>query len=82
MLAYSRWRDFPQLRASWGADQTVELGYEGAKVCALNILALIKLALVSLDRVREFLFVSGYVNAITGLPRNSTVEVQVAILFE
>ena len=98
-----------------GSGQTVESGYEAAKVCALNILASIKLALGQLDRVQEFLFVSGYVNAVSGfdrspqvidgasdlfvelygergrharaavavagLPRNSTVEIQVSVLF-
>jgi enamine deaminase RidA (YjgF/YER057c/UK114 family) len=99
-----------------GASQTVESGYAGARVCALNILASVKLALGQLDRVREFLFVAGYVNAVAGfdkspqvingasdlfvelygergrharaavavagLPRNSTVEIQVTLLFE
>ena len=99
-----------------GAEQTVESGYEGAKVCALNTLASAKLALGSLERVTEILFVSGYVNAVSGfdkspqvingasdlfveifgergkharaavavagLPRNSTVEIQVTVRFE
>ena len=54
-----------------GGAQTVESGYEAAKVCALNILASIKLALGQLDRVQEFLFVSGYVNAVSGFDRRS-----------
>jgi enamine deaminase RidA (YjgF/YER057c/UK114 family) len=99
-----------------GAGQTVESGYAGARVCALNTLASAKLALGSLERVSEILFVSGYVNAVAGfdkspqvingasdlfveifgergkharaavavagLPRNSTVEIQVTLLFE
>jgi enamine deaminase RidA (YjgF/YER057c/UK114 family) len=99
-----------------GADQTVETAYQGARVCALNTLAAVKLALGDLGRVTEFLFVSGYVNAVAGfdkspqvingasdlfvelfgekgrharaavavagLPRNSTVEIQVTLLFE
>jgi enamine deaminase RidA (YjgF/YER057c/UK114 family) len=99
-----------------GGAQTVESGYEAARVCALNILGSIKLALGQLDRVQEFLFVSGYVNAVSGfdkspqvingasdlfvelygergrharaavavagLPRNSTVEIQVSVLFK
>jgi enamine deaminase RidA (YjgF/YER057c/UK114 family) len=99
-----------------GADQTVESAYEGAKVCALNSLAAAKLALGDLERVSEVLFLSGYVNAVSGfdkspqvingasdlfvevfgergkharaavavagLPRNSTVEIQVTLLFE
>jgi enamine deaminase RidA (YjgF/YER057c/UK114 family) len=99
-----------------GRDQTVETARAGARVCALNILASTKLALGRLDRVREFLYVAGYVNAIAGfdqspqvingasdlfvelygergqharaaiavagLPRNSTVEIQVTLRFD
>ena len=99
-----------------GAGQTVESGYAGARVCALNTLASAKLALGSLERVSEILFLSGYVTAVAGfdkspqvingasdlfveifgergkharaavavagLPRNSTVEIQVTLLFE
>ena len=63
-------------------DQAVESGYGSAKECALNILGSIKLALRGLDLVREFLFISGYVNAVAWQSLNSTAEVQVAILFE
>jgi enamine deaminase RidA (YjgF/YER057c/UK114 family) len=99
-----------------GKDQTVEAGYAAAQACALNTLAAIKAALGSLERVREFLFLSGYVNAVigfdqspqvingasdlfenlygeagrharaavavTGLPRQATVEIQVTIGFD
>ncbi len=99
-----------------GRDQTVETAYAGARVCALNILASVKLALGRLDRVREFTYVAGYVNAVAGfdkspqvvngasdlfvelygergrharaaiavagLPRNSTVEIQVTLTFD
>jgi enamine deaminase RidA (YjgF/YER057c/UK114 family) len=98
-----------------GREHTVETGREAAQVCALNTLAAIKAALGRLDRVREFLFVSGFVNgvagfadspqvingasdlfvklygdagkharvavAVAGLPRNSTVEIQVTVRF-
>lgn len=49
-----------------GAGQTVESGYEAARVCALNALASIKAALGSLDRVTQFLYMGGYVNAVAG----------------
>ena len=99
-----------------GAEQSVESGYEAAKVCALNVLAGIKGALGSLDRVKQFLIVNGFVNAVagftdspqvingasdflvevfgdpgrharaavavTGLPKGSTVELQVVVEFE
>ena len=53
-----------------GSAQTVESGHEAARVCALNSLASIKLALGQLDRVQEFLFVSGYVNAVSGFEKS------------
>lgn len=99
-----------------GREQTVETGRAAAQVCALNTLAAIKGALGRLDRVKEFLFVSGFVNgvagfadspqvingasdlfvqlygeagkharaavAVAGLPRNTTVEIQVTVRFE
>jgi enamine deaminase RidA (YjgF/YER057c/UK114 family) len=49
-----------------GKDQTVETANAAAQVCALNTLAAIKAALGRLDRVREFLFVSGFVNGVAG----------------
>jgi enamine deaminase RidA (YjgF/YER057c/UK114 family) len=98
-----------------GREQTVETAVAAAQVCALNTLASIKGALGSLDRVQEFLYVAGYVNAVTGfdqspqvingasdlfvqlygeagkharaaiavagLPRNTTVEIQVTVRF-
>jgi enamine deaminase RidA (YjgF/YER057c/UK114 family) len=99
-----------------GTEQTVESGYEAARVCALNVLAGIKGALGSLDRVKQFLIVNGFVNAVAGfadspqvingasdflvevfgdagrharaavavagLPKGSTVELQVIVEFE
>jgi enamine deaminase RidA (YjgF/YER057c/UK114 family) len=96
-----------------GTEQTIETGYESAKICALATLANIKAALGSLDRVARFVYVGGYVNAVNGfadspavingasdlfvavfgdagkharaavavcgLPKNSTVEVQVVV---
>jgi enamine deaminase RidA (YjgF/YER057c/UK114 family) len=96
-----------------GAEQTVESGYESAKVCALNTLANIKAAVGSLDKIVKLVYVGGYVNAVSGfdnspavingasdlfiavlgdkgrharaavavagLPKNSTVEIQVVV---
>jgi enamine deaminase RidA (YjgF/YER057c/UK114 family) len=56
-----------------GREQTVESGNAASEVCALNALASIKAALGSLDRVREFLFVSGYVNAVSGFDQSPQV---------
>lgn len=51
-----------------GAEQTIETAREAAKICALNVLAAIKGALGSLDRVEAFLYVGGYVNGVAGFP--------------
>lgn len=56
-----------------GKDQTVESANAAAQACALNALASIKLALGRLDRVREFIFVSGYVNAVAGFGQSPDV---------
>jgi len=54
-----------------GKEQTVETGYESAKVCALATLANIKAALGSLDQVERFVFVGGYVKRRQRLCRQS-----------
>ncbi|AKC82432.1 endoribonuclease [Verrucomicrobia bacterium IMCC26134] len=56
-----------------GGDRTVEEGYAAAQVCALNSLAAIKDALGSLDRVREFVYLAGYVNAVAGFTESPQV---------
>jgi enamine deaminase RidA (YjgF/YER057c/UK114 family) len=49
-----------------GREQTIETAREAAKICALNVLTNIQLALGSLDRVEAFLYVGGYVNGVSG----------------
>ena len=56
-----------------GREQTVEAGNAAAQVCALNTLAAIKGALGRLDRVKEFLFVNGFVNGIAGFDQSPQV---------
>lgn len=56
-----------------GREQTVEAGYEAARMCALNTLAAIKAALGRLDRVEEFLYLGGYVNAVAGFDASPQV---------
>lgn len=56
-----------------GKEQTVETGYAAAQLCALNTLASIKGALGSLDRVKEFLYLGGYVNAVAGFDQSPAV---------
>lgn len=56
-----------------GREQTVQTGYESARICTLNTLANIKAALGSLDQVARVVFVSGFVNAISGFPDSPAV---------
>ena len=49
-----------------GKEHTIETAREAAKICSLNVLAAIQGALGSLDRVEAFLYVGGYVNAVSG----------------
>ena len=49
-----------------GKEHNVETAREAAKICALNVLTAIQAALGSLDRVEAFLYVGGYVNAVSG----------------
>lgn len=56
-----------------GREQTIQTGYESAKVCALATLTNIKAALGSLDRVARIVYVGGYVNAISGFPDSPAV---------
>ena len=56
-----------------GKEQTVQAGYESAKICALNTLANIKAATGSLDNVKQFVLVNGFVNAIAGFTDSPAV---------
>ncbi|MCH2154796.1 MAG: RidA family protein [Opitutales bacterium] len=56
-----------------GAERTIEEGYEGAKVCALNLLAAIKGEIGSLEKIARFISVSGYVNGISGFSESPAV---------
>lgn len=56
-----------------GREQSIQTGYDSARVCALATLTNIKSALGSLDRVARVVFVSGYVNAISGFPDSPAV---------
>lgn len=56
-----------------GRKQTVETAAAAAQVCALNTLAAIKGALGRLDRVQEFLYLGGYVNAVADFGQSPQV---------
>ena len=46
-----------------GADLTIEQGAEAARFAALNLLASVQAALGSLERVDQFIRISGFINA-------------------
>jgi enamine deaminase RidA (YjgF/YER057c/UK114 family) len=56
-----------------GEEQTVETGYEAARVCTLNAIANMKAALGDLDRVDKILLISGFVNAVDGFTQTPAV---------
>ncbi|GAB6875965.1 RidA family protein [Thermaerobacter litoralis] len=53
-------------RGKVGRDVTPEDGYAAARVCALNILAVVRSVAGSLDRVRQVVKVLGFVNSAPG----------------
>ena len=56
-----------------GGEQTIETGYEAARICALNALATIKEAIGDLDKIEKFLYLGGYVNAVSGFGQSPQV---------
>lgn len=56
-----------------GKEQTVQTACESAKICALNTLANIKAATGSLDTVKRFVLVTGFVNAVSGFTDSPAV---------
>src|SRR3954447_14149403 len=56
-----------------GDSVTVDEGYEAAKVCALNALAVLKAELGSLDRIERILTVTGFVASAPGFDQQPVV---------
>jgi enamine deaminase RidA (YjgF/YER057c/UK114 family) len=56
-----------------GASVTVEEGYEAAKVCAMNALAVLKTELGTLDRIERILTVTGFVASAPGFDQQPAV---------
>jgi enamine deaminase RidA (YjgF/YER057c/UK114 family) len=56
-----------------GKEQTVQAGYESARICALNTLANIKAATGRLESVKQIVLVTGFVNAVSGFPDSPAV---------
>jgi len=58
-----RWPDGRELHGKLGVDVSIEEGYEGARMTALNQLAVLKEMLGNLDRVVRIVKVHGMVNS-------------------
>lgn len=56
-----------------GSELNTEEGYEAARVCALNILAALKGAAGDFSKLKRFVTVNGYVNAIPGFAESPQV---------
>lgn len=56
-----------------GRDVSVDVAAEGARVCALNLLANLRAAAGSLDAVKRFVMLTGYVNAVSGFSDSPAV---------
>lgn len=56
-----------------GIDRTVEDGIEAARLAALNTLATIGKAIGNLDNIKRFVFLNGYVQAISGFAESPRV---------
>ena len=63
-----------QFQGKLGADFSVEEGQEAARLCAINILAQLKVACDSdLDRVRRCIKIGGFVNAVPQFDQHPAV---------
>jgi enamine deaminase RidA (YjgF/YER057c/UK114 family) len=67
------WNGEVRHKGQVGRDVDVKTAYEAAKLCTLNHLAMIKAAVGSLDRVRQVISVSGFVNCISDFPDSPAV---------
>lgn len=55
-----------QVKGKLGDTVTLEEGYEASRICVINLLASLKKAIGSLDKVERILKVTGFVNSASG----------------
>lgn len=56
-----------------GREQTVQTGYESARIAALNTLANVKAHIGDLSQVKRIVMVNGFVNAVSGFADSPAV---------
>jgi enamine deaminase RidA (YjgF/YER057c/UK114 family) len=62
-----------EVKGKLGSGLTVEQGYAGARLCALNCLAALLTVVDSLDRVKALVRVGGFVNSAAGFDQQPAV---------
>jgi enamine deaminase RidA (YjgF/YER057c/UK114 family) len=67
------WNGELQLHGVVGADVSVKDGARAAEICALNIMALVRQHTGSLDRVEQFIQLSGFVRSAAGFEEQPKV---------
>ena len=55
-----------KVQGKLGKDLTIEVGYSAARQCGLNAVSQIKEALGSLDNIKKFVRVVGFINSVDG----------------
>jgi enamine deaminase RidA (YjgF/YER057c/UK114 family) len=60
------WNGEVQMRGVVGADLTVEEGARAAEICVLNIVSLLREQLGSLERIAQFIQLTGFVRSASG----------------
>ena len=65
-----------------GDTRSLENGYAAARICGLNVLATIRDITGTLDSVKQFVYVGGYVNAVPNYGKSPSVINGASDLFE
>jgi len=63
----------PLMLGHVGSELSIEDGYKGAEICALNALAVLKMAIGDLDKVKRVVKVLGFVNSAPGFDKQPLV---------
>ncbi len=69
----NRWNGVLEYQGKLGRELTIEQGYDAARMCALNHLAVIKAPLGDLDRVERVVKVVAHVNSAPGFNKQPLV---------
>lgn len=62
-----------KVKGKVGTDVSVEEGYEAAKICAINCLAVLKAEIGNLDKIEKIVKLTGFVNSSPGFSQQPKV---------